>query len=263
LEKLSLLYREWLKTVTWSQCSVVLRQKGAQVRLNVFGWHFSRIVGRVLKGHLNNIEGVEVVDNMPSELRVQGRFLKLGDKNSPPLTEEKLKELEKELVKRREAFGKKRKEREEELGIDKEAQEASKNPIDSVEQLIKKKQKITRKEVEEIANSRNNFRLLYQLACSLLDTFPASPPVLRLIVVSGTVNFNNLHKIIQISFGWKATQKFRFVKPDGTCISKGARGGLGASKTKWIQAAMYQGDTLTYEYGKKKFFWGRKRKRES
>jgi hypothetical protein len=65
------------------------------------------------------------------------------------------------------------------------------------EQEKRRKARISKEEIEEIAESREAYRLFYQLKVTIEGT-----PVWRMVVISGSVTFDNLHKILCIAFGW-------------------------------------------------------------
>jgi hypothetical protein len=73
------------------------------------------------------------------------------------------------------------------------------DPITHVEY----KPKLTKSEIDEIAASRRNFRLLYQIQVDSINM-----ELSRTLVISGSVTLENLHKILCIALGWDEDSKY-------------------------------------------------------
>eukprot|EP01116_Phalansterium_solitarium_P022289 TRINITY_DN7303_c0_g1_i1.p1 TRINITY_DN7303_c0_g1~~TRINITY_DN7303_c0_g1_i1.p1 ORF type:complete len:487 (+),score=87.50 TRINITY_DN7303_c0_g1_i1:218-1678(+) len=111
---------------------------------------------------------------------------------------------------------------------------------------VEEETKISDDRILEIVQTRNAYRLLYQLN---VDIVGSEPLAWRTIVVSGTVTFDNLHKILQLVLGWQGTQLYKFLAEDGMIIGKNVRSGLSSGKTKLCFVVPLPASKFRYEYG--------------
>jgi len=94
------------------------------------------------------------------------------------------------------------------------------------------------------------YRLVYQVTVTLLDPHYV---FWRMIVISGTVTLDNLHKILLLTMNWDDLFQYSFTTNDNKKIAKGARKGLSSVKTKFIDICPLPRDFVKYTYGKFNF----------
>jgi len=123
--------------------------------------------------------------------------------------------------------------------------ETSKGCFVTISELLED-EKVSNSTILGIRHLPIAYRLIYQVILTLIDS---KYTFWRMIVISGTVTLDNLHKIIQLTMNWDDLYSYKFITTDDQKIFKGNRKGLSSVQTKFIDHCPLPGDSLKYNYG--------------